>query len=184
MYHHSLFSGRKRPKPGCLMNSSMSTPSQAVFDRFLQVFLLYGKFHDIYNSNIVDDTTIAQLGEAIITILFLTYLQFPCHLFLELTIQEFLSFYRSNFPSSTVTPKMHLLEDHTVPWLKRWLLGTGLMGEQGAESIHSHVKKLEANYSGITNRLDRLKYIFNEYMLETAPCLQNLKPPLKRRKTS
>ena len=42
------------------------------------------------------------------------------------------------------------------------------MGDQGAESIHSHVKKLEANYSGITNRLDRLKYIFNEYMLETA----------------
>ena len=81
----------------------------------------------------------------------------------------------------TIGATMHLLEDHTVSRLKRWLLGAGLMGEQGAESIHSHVKKLEANYSGITNRLDMLKY-FNEYT--TAPCLQNLKLPLKRRKTS
>ena len=52
------------------------------------------------------------------------------------------------------------------------------MGEQGAESVHAHVHKLEANYSGIMNRLDRLKYIFNEYMLETAPALLNLKPPV------
>ena len=58
------------------------------------------------------------------------------------------------------------------------------MGEQGAESLHAHVHKLEANYSGINNRLDRLKCI-NEYMLETAPSLLNLKPPvMKRRKTS
>ena len=42
------------------------------------------------------------------------------------------------------------------------------MGEQGEESVHAHVHKLEANYSGITNRLDRQKYIFNECMLETA----------------
>ena len=55
------------------------------------------------------------------------------------------------------------------------------MGEQGAESVHAHVHKLEANYSGITNRLDRLKYIFNEYMLETAPALLNLKPPVLKR---
>ena len=59
------------------------------------------------------------------------------------------------------------------------------MGEQGAESVHAHVHKLEANYSGITNILDRLKYIFNEYMLETAQALPNLKPSvLKRRKIS
>ena len=164
----------------------MVTPAQAVFDRFSQVFLLLGKCHDIYSSNIVADSTIAQLGEGIVTIFFFalrTYFSLH-HLSLELNIQEFLTFYRSNFTSSTVIPKMHLLEDHTVPWLRRWHLGAGLMGEQGAESIHAHVNKLEANYSGITNRLDRLRYIFNEYMLETAPSLRNLKPPLKRRKTT
>ena len=31
----------------------------------------------------------------------------------------------------TIGATIHLLEDHTVPWLKRWLLGAGLMGEQG-----------------------------------------------------
>ena len=47
------------------------------------------------------------------------------------------------------------------------------MGEQGAESVHAHVHKLEANYSGITNRLDRQKYIFNEYVRN---CSSSTKP--------
>ena len=79
-------------------------------------------------------------------------------------------------------PKMHLLEDHVVPWMKRWGLGAGLMGEQGAESIHSHLNKLEATYSSIPNRVDRLRYIFNTYTLETTPELTSLRPAIKRRK--
>ena len=41
-------------------------------------------------------------------------------------LQEFLQ-----HPHATVIPKMHLLEDHTVPLLRRWYLEAGLMGEQG-----------------------------------------------------
>lgn len=91
-------------------------------------------------------------------------------------------FYRKKFSHATVTPKLHILEDHVVPWLRRWHIGAGLMGEQGAESIHSHVKKLEANYSGIANGVDKLKYICREYMLETAPSLLSLRPSIKKRK--
>lgn len=54
---------------------------------------------------------------------------------------------------------MHILENHVIPWLRRWHIGAGFRGEQGAESIHSHVKKLEGNYSGIANEVDKLKYI-------------------------
>lgn len=77
---------------------------------------------------------------------------------------------------------MHLLEDHMVPWLRRWNLGAGFMGEQGAESIHAHINRLEATYSGIPNRVDRLKYIFKMYAIETAPSLLTLKPAIKTRK--
>ena len=77
---------------------------------------------------------------------------------------------------------MHILEDHVIPWMRKWHVGAGLMGEQGAESLHSHIHTLEDNYRGIVNKVDKLKYIFKEYILETCPTLQALEPPIKRRK--
>jgi hypothetical protein len=105
----------------------------------------------------------------------------------ELDIEEFLKFYRSQFPKdtypkATILPKFHLLEDHMVDWLKRFHLGAGLMGEQGAESIHAHLNRLEKTYANIPNSVDRLRYIFNMYGIETAPSLQTLKPAIKTRK--
>lgn len=92
--------------------------------------------------------------------------------------------YRATFPTATVFPKMHVLEDHTIPWLKRWHLGAGLMGEQGAESIHAHMMKLERTHQGIANDVERLRYIVHEHMLESAPSLTSLRPdprPKKRK---
>ena len=56
------------------------------------------------------------------------------------------------------------------------------MGEQGAESLHAHLHKLERDYCGVVNPVDRLKYIFKMYNLETAPQLLELRPEIKRRK--
>ena len=61
-------------------------------------------------------------------------------------------------------------------------MGAGVMGEQGAESLHAHLHKLEEDYSGITNPLSRLEYIFKMYNVETAPQLLELAPDKKRRK--
>ena len=44
-----------------------------------------------------------------------------------------MGYYRLTFPQATVLPKMHILEDHVVPWIRRWRVGFGFMGEQGAE---------------------------------------------------
>jgi len=101
---------------------------------------------------------------------------------LENDIQAFMSHYWSSFPQATVLPKMHILEDHIIPWLKKWLVGAGLMGEQGTESLHSHLHKLERDYAGIVNAVDRLKYIFRMYNIETSPQLMDLKPDIKERK--
>ena len=56
------------------------------------------------------------------------------------------------------------------------------MGEQGAESIHARMMKLERDYNGIRDPLDSLKYIVAEQELYTAPSLSDLRPPVKRRK--
>ena len=76
---------------------------------------------------------------------------------------------------------MHILEDHVVPWIRRWRLASGLMGEQGAESIHAHIMKLERVHQGIANELDQLNYTFREQTLESVPALTHLQPPLKKR---
>ena len=61
--------------------------------------------------------------------------------FSDLHIKEFMSFYRIHFPNATVTPQLHMLEEHTVPFLQPWDIGFGFMGEQGAESIHNSIEK-------------------------------------------
>lgn len=100
----------------------------------------------------------------------------------DLDVKDFLEFYRESFPDASVLPKIHLLEDHMGDWLRRFHLGAGFMGEQGAESIHAHLNRLESTYSNIPNDLSKLKYIFKMYTLETATCLQSLEPPVKTRK--
>jgi len=88
----------------------------------------------------------------------------------------FMAFYRQTFPTATILPKMHILEDHVIPWMRRWHIGAGLMGEQGAESIHAHFNRIEMQYNGIVNPLDRLRYVFNEHNVESTPGLNTLRP--------
>ena len=45
-------------------------------------------------------------------------------------------------PEATVPLKMHLLEDHAVQWANTYHVGFGLLGEQGAESIHAKFNRL------------------------------------------
>ena len=77
---------------------------------------------------------------------------------------------------------MHMLEEHVVPWLKMWHVGFGLMGEQGAESIHAYFNSLGRTYRGIPDPVQRLKQIMKEHLLHVAPANIAVKPVLKKRK--
>lgn len=89
-----------------------------------------------------------------------------------------MSFYRSTFPRASVIPKMHLMEDHMVPWLRKWHLGFGTMGEQGAESIHASFNSIERSFACmIHNRVDRLRAVVKEHHLRIAPANLALVPP-------
>ncbi len=144
---------------------------------FSKAFDLFGHCHKGYNpSHYMSDEDITGIGN-ILTFYNICYDNY--FEILESHITEFLKFYREKFPSATILPKMHVLEDHFIPWIRRWRLGSGLMGEQGAESIHAHVMKLERVHQSIPNELDRLKYIVKEQTLESAPALTSLRPPLE-----
>ena len=50
-----------------------------------------------------------------------------------------MAFYRKHFPGATALPKMHMFEENVVLFIKKWRVGCGMLGEQGAESIHKYL---------------------------------------------
>lgn len=102
----------------------------------------------------------------------------------ESDIDEFLCHYRASFPSATITPKLHMMEDHVVDFVSQWRVGIGMLGEQGAESIHTVFNQLGRTYANMTNGVERLKSMVTEHHRQVCPhnvCCQV--PPTKRKKS-
>ena len=75
---------------------------------------------------------------------------------LEENVTVFVDLWRCNFGSCT--PKMHILEAHVVPFVKKYKC-IGLLGEDAGESMHALFNKLMRRARGIRNRLEKLKYV-------------------------
>ena len=101
----------------------------------------------------------------------------------ETWIDRFLSFYRDAFPHASITPKLHMMEDHVVPFLKKWKVGFGFLGEQGAESIHTRFNSIRRNYSNMPNSVARLEAIMKEHLSQVCPTnIAKLPAPKPRKK--
>lgn len=97
--------------------------------------------------------------------------------FSEDAIQAFLSYYRRVFPEASITVKLHMLEEHLVPFLKRWNgVGFGIMAEQGAESIHHEFNTLMRRYLNIPDRVQRLHCVLQEHFLRCCPSNRDGRP--------
>ena len=94
---------------------------------------------------------------------------------------EFMTFFRESFPQATVPIKMHLLEDHAVPWAKSFHVGFGLLGEQGAESIHAKFTRLSLSYTAITDKVQHLLCIVKEHLISISPQVVAAIPPPKKK---
>ncbi len=94
-----------------------------------------------------------------------------------------MEFYRSEFLKASVTPKMHMMEEHLVPQISKWNLAMGFLGEQGAESIHASFNSIERAYTGIPNPSDRLLRVMKEHHLRLETDNLTIRPRIKRRKT-
>ena len=89
---------------------------------------------------------------------------------------------QDELPSATFIPKLHMLEDHIVPWVKRWRIGCGCMGEQGAESLHASFNQTERAYKNMKDRVDRLHVVLQNHHFKILPFTQSLEPPLLRKR--
>ncbi len=99
-------------------------------------------------------------------------------------IKLFMAHYRQNFPEATILPKMHLLEDHVVPWLRRWHVGFGFMGEQGAESIHASFNQIARAYVGVRGRVEQFKLTVEAHHQKINPSDLVLRPTAPKKKKS
>lgn len=80
------------------------------------------------------------------------------------------------------SPKMHMFEEHVIPWLKKYGVGFGLLGEQGVESIHALFNSLGRTYKSIPEEVARLRQLMKEHLLHIAPENISAIPEIKRRK--
>lgn len=96
-----------------------------------------------------------------------------------------MAFFRDTYPEATVPIKMHLLEDHTLQWASNNHVGYGLLGEQGAESIHAKFNRLGLAFAAIKDRVKNLTCIVKEHLLSIEPQLvAAIPPPAKRVKNT
>ncbi|KAL5493971.1 hypothetical protein EMCRGX_G015225 [Ephydatia muelleri] len=138
--------------------------AEMVAGTFKQTFSLFAKCHFIYNQNYVSEAGCNDLEHAIAT---------------------FMAHFRATFPGENIPIKMHMLEDHAVDWIRsNQHIGFGLMGEQGAESIHARFNRLYQTYSTVSSTshpVEKLKYIMKEHLLSISPTLITAKPPPSKR---
>ena len=154
----------------------------AIARKFQQAFNLFSRCHLVYDSaKLLEDTVINELGNHKHQHVY-TCNTDSCFL-TEINIESFLNYYRDTFPAATVTPKLHMLEDHVVPFLRRWRVGFGFHGEQGAESLHAAFNKISRSYLAIPDRVQRLKCVLKEHHLQISPTLVAQEPPVKKRKS-
>ena len=104
---------------------------------------------------------------------------------LEVNIKRFLHLCRTEIiarTSGNITPKLHLLEEHTIPMMERLRVGLGLLGEHGAESIHSAFNNYETLFKNMSCKLARLRTMADQHLLACVMELSNIRPQSQKRK--
>ncbi|XP_065645053.1 uncharacterized protein LOC136075538 [Hydra vulgaris] len=97
---------------------------------------------------------------------------------LETYVDDLMQFYHAKWPQGSVPPKLHMMEDHAIPFLQKWGAGFEFYGEQGGESIHHEFNKLKIIYQSIPSPTMRLKSILKSHHLKTNPKNRALRPKI------
>ncbi|XP_047124751.2 uncharacterized protein LOC105844462 [Hydra vulgaris] len=90
---------------------------------------------------------------------------------LENRIEDFMKYFRDNWPNESITPKLHMLEYHASSFIRKWGVGLGTYGEQGAESIHAEFSSMKSTYWHMKGKR-KLKSIMDEHFLKNHPTVK------------
>ena len=88
---------------------------------------------------------------------------------LDTSIKELVSYYRDAFPEESITPKLHMLEDHVCSFLRKWGASFGLYGEQCMESLHASMNQLIRSFTSMANKKECLTSVMKEHYMRVNP---------------
>ncbi|KAL5481525.1 hypothetical protein EMCRGX_G021706 [Ephydatia muelleri] len=152
----SLVQTAQKRLPHCVAELQQRT------DILVNTFCMFASCHNIYDQNFIDEAQTFALEHA---------------------IEQFMAYFRKSFPEATVPIKMHILEDHATTWANSTHVGFGLLGEQGAESIHAKFTRLGLAYTAVTDKVKHLQCILKEHLISVSPqVLAAVPPPQKKKK--
>ena len=100
---------------------------------------------------------------------------------IEANIRNLLGYYRATWPHKTVTPKLHLLEDHCVDFMLKWRSAFGTYGEQGAESLHATFNSMKISYRSMQPPIKRVTAMLKEHYMRVNPAVAVLRPEVPKR---
>lgn len=92
-----------------------------------------------------------------------------------------MAFFQREFGAATFPPNMHMLEEHLVPFLRKWKFPLGFFGKQGGESIHHKFVGLSTQFIHVKPDTSRLKKMLKEHYIKINPLNREIIPEKKRR---
>ena len=81
---------------------------------------------------------------------------------------------RATWPTVSIPPKLHLLEDHALDFIRECGVGFGFYGEQGGESIHAEFNRLYITYCGMKPKILRVLNMLKEHHRRVYPLAKAL----------
>ncbi len=152
-----------------------------ISQKFKEAFTHFSRCHNLYDGTVTfTQREVDELGMCNIKL----HVSIIIIILTLCAIKLFVAYYRATFPKATFLPKLHMMEDHVVAWIKKWNVGCGIMGEQGAESLHASFNYTERAYNNMRDRVARMKVLLKNHIVQVLPANKELQPPLlkKRRK--
>ena len=77
-----------------------------------------------------------------------------------------------------------MLEDHLVPFVRKWQTASGIYGEQGIESLHKEFNAAYRFHNALKPQEKRLEKILHNHVVERNSVFQALAVSAKKRKLS
>ncbi|EFP11705.1 hypothetical protein CRE_27775 [Caenorhabditis remanei] len=82
----------------------------------------------------------------------------------SLTVKSFLIELRTTYPDMTVTPKLHILASHVMPFIEKFGVW-GKTSEQSIEHFHRLLARLERQFGQVSDIITRYKCILLSHNL-------------------
>ena len=92
-----------------------------------------------------------------------------------------MAFLRSEWPTTSITPKLHMLEEHVIEFVRKWKVGLGVYNEQGGESIHAEFNSIYRMFCRMKPNSRRLLSMMKEHHVRVHPRAKKLQAKKLRR---